>query len=484
MPTEPRATRLERPRGRKPRLAGLAEVDVAGPRAVEIHPARVGVRRAAYAEGEVRIPAQRRAVAVHQVHFGARALVILRKVHDQLPHRLPVEGDGVVGKRLVAVHAGPDGVPVQREDLRVENAERRGGDTARPIGRSHRGGIIAAGDEGADRVEDRAVVLDVHRTAVEPALGAVASRHTQRLHRDGRRDQAGREGHRGAAERLAVVVPGQDLVGVGERADDRGLVAAGLAHRRDREGARGPPRDRGEGTALVLEIERAPAAAFLVQPGERQRQAVLKQHAVGVELEPVAPPGADAVPHRRRVAVRLRDLRGLVQQTAGRADAEEDAVRAARVLETADAVGIRRRDAREVVHPEARDQPAALDAGRQRVAADDAVLLRAGALRVGVHLAVHRVLHQFAKVGDREIVEELRREDRDRARGVAQAGVQAAAGERVLRRVADVAARVHRERAELDHGVLPFLRRRRGGKSVQRQQEDNGQDGRTTENGR
>ena len=110
----------------------------------------------------------------------------------------------------------------------------------------------------------------------------------------------------------------------------------------------------------------------------------------------------------------LGDLGGLVEQTAGRTDAEEDAIGPAGVFEAADAIRVSRRDAREVIHADAGEEAANLDTGEEGVAADDAILFGRRTLRIGVHLGVHGELEEMGDVCDREVVEKLFREDGDR----------------------------------------------------------------------
>ena len=226
-----------------------------------------------------------------------------------------------------------------------------------------------------------------------------------------------------------------------------------------------PRDDRGEEAAPVLEVPRAPAAILLVEGGDRERELPGQEHAVGVELRAVAVPGTGAVAERQGGAAELGHFGGLVDDAARGADAEEDAVGPAAVLVAARAVRVHGHDASEVVETQAGGQATHEDRGRQALGVDDGVLLRAGLVLVGVHLAVDAVAHQLGDVGDGDVVEELAGEHGEGTRGVAERGVEPAAGERVLRGVADVAVGGDLERGEFHgrRGGRRGGRRRRGG---------------------
>ena len=450
MAAEPCPFWLQRIGGGEARFAAVAVVDVARPRAVKIHAADVGVGRATDAERAVGLAAQRGRVAIHHVHDGTRFLVVVREVEDYVARRLPVRGERIVVEILVAKHAGTDGVAVERIEFRVVDAEYGRGDAARAVGGADGGGVVTPSEERPDGVEDRVIVFNVNVAVSGAADGAIATDHADQLLRGGGHRVVGHERDGAHAEGLAVVIPREHLFGIAEGADDGVDVAADLAHRGERDGAEWAPRDGAEDAALVLKIKGAPPAVFLVEGGDGDREFVFDDDLVGIDLEALTGPGAEAVTDGGGVAVGLGDFGGLVEEASWRTDAEEDAIGPAGVFETADAIRVRRRDAREVIHADTREESADLDTGEEGVAADDAVLLGRRALRIGVHLGVHGELEEMGDVRDREVVEKLLRENGDRAGGVAELRVEAAAGEGVFGGVAEVVMGGDGERAELD----------------------------------
>ena len=186
-------------------------MDVPRPRAVEVHPAGVGVGRPTDAQRAVGVAAQHRTVAVHQVYLGIGPLVVLRQVDDEIPPRLPVSGDGVVAQRLIAVHPRPGAIAVQRIKFGIVYFEGRGRQAGGAIRGTHHVGVVAAGQERADRIEKGTVVLDVDYPPVVAAHGAVARGDPERLHGGGLHRRGGNKCDRIDAAGHAVIVPGQHL---------------------------------------------------------------------------------------------------------------------------------------------------------------------------------------------------------------------------------------------------------------------------------
>ena len=461
---EPAPLRFERVGNRDARFLVVAVVEIAPPVAVEVEAAKEGIRRTAEAERAVGFAAQDRARVHHELHREIGALVVVAEVEKKFVRHAPVRRDGVIRERLCAHHAGTGGVVEIRIDARVADAQRAAGAAAGAVRRAHGGVVVGAGEVGADGVEKLAGVFDECHAMVEPAARAIAPGDAERDLRGG--GQRGRRCNRDCidAARGAVVIPRKHLLRFDAGAHHSGGVAAGLAHQRDREARTRAKQHRRKHALLVLEIEIAPAAVLLIHGGDGGGDHVFLQHRVVVELGAAATPRAEAVADVGAVAVGRCDFRRLVDDATDRGDAEENAVGAAAVVVAADAVAVGRRNAREVVETLARGDAAGGDVAVEVLRVDERVLPRARDPRLRVHLGVHRILDELLHVRDREVLEKLLREHRHRAGRVAEFRVEPAAGEGVLRLIADVPRGVHRKRAEFDDFFARCRRWRRSRK--------------------
>ena len=224
---------------------------------------------------------------------------------------------------------------------------------------------------------------------IQTAAGAIAAGDTERGLRGGGHGIVGGKRHRVHAERGAVVIPREHFFRISQCADDSIDVAAGLGGDVDGQLRNGAKHHRTEKPLLVLEVEIAPPAILLLHRGEVEREPVWAEHAVGLEFDPAAVPRTHRVAHRAAVAVGGGEFGRLIDDAARIADTEQDAVRTAAVVVTADPVGVRRSDAREIIQSLAGRDAAGADIDVEIGGVDVGVLVRAAGACPDVHLRIH-----------------------------------------------------------------------------------------------
>ena len=227
---KPFALRLEGIGSRNARLAVFAKMDVTTPVSFDVELTGEGIGRAVEAECAVGLAAEGGVVADERARRERRALEVVGEVETEFARGLPVGGERVVVQALFAQRAGAAGVAALRVEGRIGHDERGGGASRRAVGPAHGGVVVGAGEVGADRVEDGAIVFDEGRTAILAAARAVARGDAQRGHGRSGRHGRGRDRDGAHAAGIAVVIPRKHLIDGRERLDDGPLIAAGLAH--------------------------------------------------------------------------------------------------------------------------------------------------------------------------------------------------------------------------------------------------------------
>jgi hypothetical protein len=212
-----------------------------------------------------------------------------------------------------------------------------------------------------------------------------------------------------------------------------------------------------------------PALVVLVHAHEAQGELPRQQHQVVVALVALVVPRTEHVLQRGARALEAGLLAGERNEPAGRAEAEEDGVGPAGHLGAFDVVEVDR---------DARLDEVARGAGRRATHAE-LVIVAVGAAALGVveagvgvlrvELDVGGVAEHLLEVGGGDVGEKLRREGGHGGRGVAQAGIEAAAAGGVGGLVAHVLVGHDLERRKLDHGDVG-LRGRGRGDDLRRQQ--------------
>ena len=184
MCAEPLGLGLEIVGERDPRLPVDASSDVAVPVAVEVKSTDVGILGTADAQGAVGIAAQRGIRVYQQVDEHIGSLVIVAEVQEEILCQLPIGEGGGVEQALVARHPRAGGVVERGIDFEIgefQGAARY----ARQAAEFHGVVVVGAGEIGADRIEEHAVVFNVGQAMIQAAAGAIAAGDTERGLRGG-----------------------------------------------------------------------------------------------------------------------------------------------------------------------------------------------------------------------------------------------------------------------------------------------------------
>ena len=308
------------------------------------------------------------------------------------------------------------------------------------------GGHESAGREGGprvQRVEDEVLVFDID----EPG-GRERPRVAQRdLGRGGRGGDGG--GDRGAAG----APPTRDAIDDGIVATEGAADFAALGVEADFSLLERPVGERERAGAARGGEVIAPTALVVVEGVEAGGEFSRHEREVEIEGGPALVLGARLERRLGEAGTELGALGGVVDDAAGRADAEEHGVGAARIVEALRAVEIGAEARLEVVagavaEDAARAEVEGVAGGGLR----DAVVDAQGVAVVG--LTVVGVGHGLLEIGRADIEEEFLGEHVDDRGRVFERGVEAAAGEGTGGDVADVASRVHLEGGKHDRVVL------------------------------
>ena len=413
-------------------IVALAGAVAAEPKGFEVRAARVGVEKIAGSVGagaETGGGLEERGIAEEGVGVAADRGVIAADVVVQ-PHTLLVvetdfadegRGEAVLGdggdvfKIVECAAAGAGGVGLV-------------GDTGGIVENGWGEGRVLRGGPGLVGIEQEVLVFDV-----DEAVGGQRAGVAGGGLRGGERDDArARDG--GAT----LIPPSGDAVDDGvvaaERATDGALLGVeadlGFIERTIGEGDGGGAAGGGEVVA--------PTALVIVEGVEAGGEFPLHERDVEIEGGAAVVGGAGEKLRLEKRRAELGALGGVVDDAASGADAEEDRVGAAGIVEALGAVEIGAETrlevvARAVAEDTARAKVEGVSGGDLR----DAVVDAQGVAVVG--LAVVGVEQRLLEGGGADVVEEFLREDVDDGGRVFERGVEAGAGEGVGGEVADVA---------------------------------------------